>query len=527
MKKFDFIKILFFLVLTPGLGCTFLYSQTTEFEDNMEFINFYSYLFFNERSENVYQGTLQLPGNFPKPNYDLKTNLISFTKNFTLKYPNANASLIIENGFSDQGMILINGKFIDSQVINSSEGYTQTLPADILNEGSNTISLLAIFHSPLWSFNGDIYIENGLEQIYLNGDWDYTEHKNLENNFQRRPTQGLDVLSFIDFDLKQYTAKSSIDRDWSKTDFPVTIESLYNNKNLNGTFCFRKTITFNEQPTEDYFLSISKGIDDYDRFYVNGMLVGSTDCFSCRRHYRIPKEYLQKENLFTFFVVDKDGPGGISGPIFLNNKERSIDISNQWSFTKLQEMQMLVTLKNTNDENSFFTKSDFKFYDLTGNELSFDNLLVKDTEGVAFGGILLLTVVVIAGIFIFLYYKPLRKEKPQQEQKSKDADNHKFIFIRADRADHKVYFSDILSVEGKKDYVKLKLESKSYLIRKNLKTFLKDLPEAQFERISKSVAINLEKISKIEKNIIYLNSDTYHIISKSYVKDINELLINK
>jgi len=153
--------------------------------------------------------------------------------------------------------------------------------------------------------------------------------------------------------------------------------------------------------------------------------------------------------------------------------------------------------------------------------------LVKDTEGVAFGGILLLTVVAIAGIFIFLYYKPLRKEKPQQEQKSKDADNHKFIFIRADRADHKVYFSDILSVEGKKDYVKLKLESKSYLIRKNLKTFLKDLPEAQFERISKSVAINLEKISKIEKNIIYLNSDTYHIISKSYVKDINELLINK
>lgn len=56
---------------------------------------------------------------------------------------------------------------------------------------------------------------------------------------------------------------------------------------------------------------------------------------------------------------------------------------------------------------------------------------------------------------------------------------------------------------------------------------MKDLPEAQFVRISKSVAINLEKISKIEKNIIYLNSDTYHIISKSYIKDINELLINK
>ena len=84
---------------------------------------------------------------------------------------------------------------------------------------------------------------------------------------------------------------------------------------------------------------------------------------------------------------------------------------------------------------------------------------------------------------------------------------------------------DILSVEGKKDYVKLQLDSKSYLVRKNLKTFLMDLPSSKFARISKSVAVNLEKISKIEKNIVYLNSEDYHLISKNYVNDINDLLI--
>jgi DNA-binding LytR/AlgR family response regulator len=69
------------------------------------------------------------------------------------------------------------------------------------------------------------------------------------------------------------------------------------------------------------------------------------------------------------------------------------------------------------------------------------------------------------------------------------------------------------------------LDSKSYLVRKNLKTFLMDLPSSKFARISKSVAVNLEKISKIEKNIVYLNSEDYHLISKNYVNDINDLLI--
>jgi DNA-binding LytR/AlgR family response regulator len=185
---------------------------------------------------------------------------------------------------------------------------------------------------------------------------------------------------------------------------------------------------------------------------------------------------------------------------------------------------MLVTLKNNIDNKSFFTKSDFKFYDLVGNELNFKSLLVKDDKSNAII-ILVLTVILLFIIVLFLFYRFNKKNQLPIKETIIEESIPKFIFIRADRANHKILIDDILSVEGKKDYVKLQLDSKSYLVRKNLKTFLMDLPSSKFARISKSVAVNLEKISKIEKNIVYLNSEDYHVISKNYVNDINDLLI--
>jgi hypothetical protein len=524
MSKSDIHKKITIAFLLYLLVFNISYSQTDRLDKNFENINYYNLLFYNEIGQNYPQGKIKLPGIYPQPNYDLKTNLLSFQTEFTLKYPNAKTQIIFESGFSDQGMILINDQFIDQNIIKGNEGYSHTIPNDVLKEGANKITLLIIFHSPIWNFEGDIYIENGLEKIYLNGFWDHTIHKNLENNFQRKPTQGLDLLSFIDVDLSRYTLNQYVDIDWSKTDLPISIESLYDDKYLNGLFCFRKTIPLDSIPEEGFVLSIDNGIDDYDRFYVNGFLIGSTDCFSCKRNYRIPKEFLRKENTFTFFVVDKDGPGGILSPILLKSNNNSTDISDQWSYRKLLELQMLVTLKNNIDNKSFFTKSDFKFYDLVGNELSFKSLLVKDDKSNAII-ILVLTVILLFIIVLFLFYRFNKKNQLPIKETIIEESIPKFIFIRADRANHKILIDDILSVEGKKDYVKLQLDSKSYLVRKNLKTFLMDLPSSKFARISKSVAVNLEKISKIEKNIVYLNSEDYHIISKNYVNDINDLLI--
>lgn len=521
---FQHNNLLFTILLFCLLMFKYSQAQISNSTFDRQYIDYYTLLFYNESSQNIPQGKILLPGTYPELNYDLKTNFISFETTFNLKYPNATTTLIFENGFHDEGMVLINGEFIDPNIIKGKEGYARRIPNAILKEGTNTITLLNIFHSPLWEFEGDLYLENGLEKVILNGYWDYTTHKNLETNFQRKPTQGLNIFEFLNVDFNSYL-DSKVTRHWSKTNFPVEIETLYNNKQLNGAFCFKKTVTFEKPPTEDYYFTVDQGIDDNDRLYVNGYLIGSTDCFSCERRYRIPYIYLKQQNDFTLFMVDKDGPGGIMSPVFLNSKTTSIDISNQWSYHKLLELQMLVTLKNAEEGNSFFGNSDYKFYDLGGKELTFDSLLVDKKQTLSFPFLLLL-IVALGSVATLIYLFINRKNaKPKIEEVIPPKNTLEHLFIRADRADHKILIRDIVSIEGKKDYVKIKLESKAYLVRKNLKTFLSQLPAPKFIRISKSVAINLDKISKIEKNILFLTTGSYHIISKNYIKDINELFI--
>jgi uncharacterized protein (UPF0333 family) len=522
--NFQHNNFLFTILLFCLLTIKFSKAQISSSTIDRQYIDYYTFLFFNERSQNTPKGKILLPGTFPELNYDLKTNFISFETTFNLKYPNATTTLTFENGFHDEGMVLINGEFIDPNIIKGKEGYLRKIPNAILKEGENKITLLNIFHSPLWEFEGDLYLENGLEKVILNGYWDYTIHKNLETNFQRKPTQGLNVFEFLDVNFKSYL-DSKVARDWSKTNFPVEIETLYNDKQLNGAFCFKKTVTFDKSPTEDFYFTVDKGIDDNDRLYVNGYLIGSTDCFSCERNYRIPYTYLKKQNEFTLFMVDKNGIGGIMSPVFLKSKTTSIDISNQWSYHKLLEMQMLITLKNAEEGNSFFGNSDFKFYDLEGGELNFDSLLV-DKNNIMSLPFLLLLIVTLGAVVTIIYLLINRKNaKAKTEEVISPKNISEHLFIRADRADHKILIRDIISLEGKKDYVKLQLESKSYLVRKNLKTFLNQLPASKFIRISKSVAINLDRISKIEKNILFLSSGSYYVISKNYIKDINELFI--
>ena len=82
-------------------------------------------------------------------------------------------------------------------------------------------------------------------------------------------------------------------------------------------------------------------------------------------------------------------------------------------------------------------------------------------------------------------------------------------------------------IEGKKDYVKVTIKEKSYLVRKNLKTFLSELPNSIFVRISKSIALNKGYIEKIEKNMLFLNTGNYYIIGKKYNDSIKELFKTK
>jgi DNA-binding LytR/AlgR family response regulator len=82
-----------------------------------------------------------------------------------------------------------------------------------------------------------------------------------------------------------------------------------------------------------------------------------------------------------------------------------------------------------------------------------------------------------------------------------------YIFVRADRRMFKVYFSDIIFIEGLKDYVVIYLETQKVITLMNIKTILDLLPKSFFARVSKSYIINVNKIDSVDNNTIYIGKN--------------------
>ena len=107
--------------------------------------------------------------------------------------------------------------------------------------------------------------------------------------------------------------------------------------------------------------------------------------------------------------------------------------------------------------------------------------------------------------------------------KESNSEKENFIFVRSDRLNVKVLKVDILFVKAEKDYVKLVTAKKNYLIRKNLKTFNEDILDDSFIRISRSIIINIDQITLVDRNMVYL-SDLRFKIGLNYVESLNKLM---
>lgn len=100
------------------------------------------------------------------------------------------------------------------------------------------------------------------------------------------------------------------------------------------------------------------------------------------------------------------------------------------------------------------------------------------------------------------------------------AENHiipDFIFVRADSKYKKVKFSEILFIEGMKDYIRINTEAEKIMTLKSFKTIMGFLPEEQFIRIHKSYIVALSKIDSIERDTLMIN-DNRIPIGDSYRK---------
>jgi DNA-binding LytR/AlgR family response regulator len=101
-------------------------------------------------------------------------------------------------------------------------------------------------------------------------------------------------------------------------------------------------------------------------------------------------------------------------------------------------------------------------------------------------------------------YFDLLQAKDVQPNKIENI-GHDFVYIKADRKYFKIFFNQILYIEGLKDYVIIYTEDQKVVTAMNLKTIFDQLPAAVFARISKSYIVNTNKITSFDSFNVYIN----------------------
>ncbi len=85
-----------------------------------------------------------------------------------------------------------------------------------------------------------------------------------------------------------------------------------------------------------------------------------------------------------------------------------------------------------------------------------------------------------------------------------DAADDDFIFVKADKKLVKINYSDVLYIEGLKDYVIIKLNDKRVITLQTMKSLEQKLPSNIFLRIHRSYIVNMSKIDALMGNMVEL-----------------------
>lgn len=99
----------------------------------------------------------------------------------------------------------------------------------------------------------------------------------------------------------------------------------------------------------------------------------------------------------------------------------------------------------------------------------------------------------------------------------------RFLLVKVEYTTIRVDLSEILFIEGLKDYVKIHTEGRLILTKTTMKNIMDKLPSESFFRVHKSYIISLDKIDMIENSRIVIGSQRIPI-GESYRPGFFELL---
>ncbi len=114
----------------------------------------------------------------------------------------------------------------------------------------------------------------------------------------------------------------------------------------------------------------------------------------------------------------------------------------------------------------------------------------------------------------------------QLNTQTEDAENVIFkdsIFIRKDYMLVKILFENLMYIKSDNNYLELYCTENKHLVRSTLKEFIDKLPSAIFLQVHKSFCININYITAIDYNSVWLKN-TKIPIGRSHLENIKKIL---
>jgi DNA-binding LytR/AlgR family response regulator len=110
-----------------------------------------------------------------------------------------------------------------------------------------------------------------------------------------------------------------------------------------------------------------------------------------------------------------------------------------------------------------------------------------------------------------------------EPKKEIEEENFDYFFVKTETRLQKVYFNDILFIEGQGDYLRIITKSEKIMTLQNFKKMESALPKTNFIRVHKSYMVAIDKIESIERSRIKIG-DKLLPISDTYKNNFNEEL---
>ena len=204
------------------------------------------------------------------------------------------------------------------------------LTVNIFERSKGTID--ALFSKHLWT-------DDGLASQASIKDWKTSVKRIIKiDTLQERDDRSQKAIAkiFDDpvFNQKEYASPQYRDSKWGQVSLPGIYEDIFKDKEpLDGVYWFRKKIKIRNLNTE-YRLKIDGEIDDSARIYINGKAIGISIWNTSPNNFLIPKSYLKNgNNTIAILAIDRRGPGGITGNMYLENTSGTkISLNGKWKY---------------------------------------------------------------------------------------------------------------------------------------------------------------------------------------------------